>query len=650
MLAATSLLALAPARAQPPARPSVPERVLTPAAARVDADGDFVPDRLGQTVRVGGRASRADAGSGALNAAIESGGAGLAFRAERVRAPLAEGDSVIARGVVRQGDGGETYLDATAYAVVPGARRPPRSRKLSLRSPLEPFEGTLVTLEGTAFGLRRIGPGQTINLVVEDSLLYAIGFADSEARAAFDGLKSGQRVRVTGVLSQFDRVPPFASGYQIIPRSGRDVEAVGMSPAATKAAAIAGALLVVLGFLTALYFSRQARRGLEARLQSEQRFRILYEHAAEAIFLHAVEPGGTRLLDCNDEAARVLGYTKDDLRALDPWTLAVDAEGTERLRRQLAAEGRAEARVRLRHRDGHEVPFDVRAYLAEDDGRTFTLSLASDVTQRLAYERGLIDARERAEAYATLQASFVANMSHEIRTPLAGIIGFAEVLREELSGQHRHFAGLIEAGGRRLLDTLNAILDLARLDAKGVPFHAAPADLAVEVRQAVALVRPLAARKRIDLDLDLPDALPARVDAGALGQVLFNLIGNAIKFTPAGGRVAVRARADADAAEIAVSDTGIGISEAFLPHLFEPFTQESVGYDRTHEGTGLGLSITQRLVALMGGTITVSTAREGAGGTPSGTTFAVRLPLGGPEGGPDRISGAVPVAEEAATA
>jgi signal transduction histidine kinase len=264
-------------------------------------------------------------------------------------------------------------------------------------------------------------------------------------------------------------------------------------------------------------------------------------------------------------------------------------------------------------------------------GTTGTLSDFTD-TRRFEAER---EARQKAEDLLRLKTAFLNNMSHEIRTPLTGILGFAEILAEEVEEPLRDFARRIEKSGNRLLDTLNSVLDLAQLEGNGVTLHLEALDLAGEVREAVQLLAPLAVEKGLALHAAVPpEALPARLDRSCLHRILTNLIGNAIKFTPH-GRITVTARGAAGEVAFDVSDTGIGIGEAFLPHLFDEFWQESAGHGRSHEGSGLGLAITKRLVDLMQGRVAVE-SRQGVG-----TTFTVAFPQAVPAPCPAAVPAAV---------
>ena len=211
-------------------------------------------------------------------------------------------------------------------------------------------------------------------------------------------------------------------------------------------------------------------------------------------------------------------------------------------------------------------------------------------------------------------------MSHEIRTPLAGILGYAQVLSGEVGVQQQEFVDFIEQNGKRLMNTLNAILDLSRLEADDLPIERRPVNMVDAAQYVVALLMPLARDKGISLETTATaPEIVAQIDRAAVDRILNNLVGNAIKFTDEGG-VRVEVDQAGDGVRVCVRDTGRGISEAFLPHLFDAFKQESDGLVRSHEGSGLGLAITQRLVELMNGRITV----ESTPGT--GSLFTVWLP------------------------
>jgi len=246
---------------------------------------------------------------------------------------------------------------------------------------------------------------------------------------------------------------------------------------------------------------------------------------------------------------------------------------------------------------------------------------AIDISARKQFEEELIGSKEEAEEMSRLKSAFLANMSHEIRTPLTTILGYAALLAEEAPEDLREFTDIIERGGHRLLETLNSVLDLSMLEASTVRTRPAAIDLVPEVQEKVAIFHGLAEEKAVEIAFEcLTPSLVAEVDMACFDRILNNLLGNAVKFTQV-GRITVTLHAAAGEFHVAITDTGVGISPEFLPHVFEEFKQESTGSNRAFEGTGLGLAITRRLVHLLGGTVKVVSEKG------SGSTFTVSLPL-----------------------
>jgi signal transduction histidine kinase len=230
-----------------------------------------------------------------------------------------------------------------------------------------------------------------------------------------------------------------------------------------------------------------------------------------------------------------------------------------------------------------------------------------------------------------LKSEFLATMSHELRTPLNSILGFSDVLgsAENLNDRQKKYLSNIRTSGQHLLALINDILDLAKIEAGKMEVH--PVDLSVRdlVERVAASMLPLAERKNIDLQWDVDPRVPVLFqDAGKLQQVLNNLVSNAVKFTPEGGRIRVRALpADEDHLDIIVADTGIGIPLEDQAKIFDKFRQgRNVAgrhdtLSRDFEGTGLGLSIVKELCKLLGGEVSVESEFG------KGSTFTVRLPV-----------------------
>lgn len=249
-----------------------------------------------------------------------------------------------------------------------------------------------------------------------------------------------------------------------------------------------------------------------------------------------------------------------------------------------------------------------------------------DVTERKNTEHQLKIAKEQAEELSKIKSNFLANMSHELRTPLVGILGFAELLKEELHKEElKEMADRILTSGSRLMTTLNSVLDLSRIEANKVDLKILPYKIAELVRSQVQLFEAVAERKNLNLKTIVKDeSICSEVDEQIFRQIINNLVNNALKFT-ASGNIIVTIDSIYDGtnnyARIAVKDSGIGIPEESLGMIFQEFRQVSEGFSRHFEGTGLGLTITKKFVDIMNGRIgVVSKVGEGS-------TFTILFPL-----------------------
>jgi PAS domain S-box-containing protein len=291
-------------------------------------------------------------------------------------------------------------------------------------------------------------------------------------------------------------------------------------------------------------------------------------------------------------------------------------------------------------------PINFEHYSAEQ-GKYFNVSafrpapgqfacIFSDITERVNTARALVEAKELAESASRVKSEFLANMSHEIRTPLNGIMGMLQLLRTGgLTEEQDEYAAYGIEASRRLTRLLTDILDLSRIEAGKLEIREEPLNLR-DVLAGLEQMFAVAARaKGLALDFDVPADLPDRLfgDDTRIQQVLINLIGNAIKYTEAGGvavEVSVLPRRLPDAVHVlfSITDTGIGIPDDKLGAVFEHFTQVNGGFTRHYQGAGLGLAISKRMVGLLGGSMAV----ESSPGL--GTTFCLCVPLRPAEDGP----------------
>jgi signal transduction histidine kinase/DNA-binding NarL/FixJ family response regulator len=266
-----------------------------------------------------------------------------------------------------------------------------------------------------------------------------------------------------------------------------------------------------------------------------------------------------------------------------------------------------------------------------------------ELSERVALEAELVSAREAALAASRLKSSFLANVSHEIRTPMNGVIGMLDLLLQSpLSEQQREYARIARESGTALLALLNDILDISKIEAGKLTLQRQPFDLRLLVHDVLGLFGEQAASAGLFLEAVLPPDLPALLvgDPSRLRQVLVNLVGNAVKFTPSGG-VRVCVSQQEQWFQFDVIDSGIGLSDAEQVQLFQPFNQLDGSTTRRYGGSGLGLAISRDLVELMGGTISVA-SRAGEGSTFSFSIPLTSAPLAAPTPVAARPSGAQP--------
>jgi PAS domain S-box-containing protein len=381
--------------------------------------------------------------------------------------------------------------------------------------------------------------------------------------------------------------------------------------------------------------------------QTETRFMNVVEALGEGL---CIIDKDSRINYVNSRMTQLTGYTQEELLGQVARDLLLDRENWSSFdqSRTLSLNGKSdELEVELRRKNGNSlcVMMNLTPYVDHEGVIIGTLAACTNVTERKIAERKLEDAleqlehrvdelakaKQKAEEMSQLKSAFLANMSHEIRTPMNSILGFSSVLREQLHGQEsEEYAAMIETSGKRLLNTINGILDLARIESNKVEVHPVKIHLTQELDDILHSLQPLAIQKGIDLRFAPTRAAQnafVETDPMALAQIVTNLAGNAIKFTERGF---VEVLADIEHANhrdekitgitIYVIDSGIGISEQFIPHIFDEFKQESSGWARDYEGTGLGLTITKRLVDMLGGEISVKSSRG------HGATFKVFLP------------------------
>lgn len=282
-----------------------------------------------------------------------------------------------------------------------------------------------------------------------------------------------------------------------------------------------------------------------------------------------------------------------------------------------------EMRMPLRGGD-RDIELFVSKLNTDYEGKVLILSVFRDITAKKAYEKGLKVAKEKAEEASKVKTNFLSNISHEIRTPLNGILGSTEniILQRPHDADLVSQLEIIRESGERLLDTINGILDIAKIEANKIEVQYRVTNVNEYLAKILIPLRGLAVRKGLLLSTKY-ETQPSEVmiDRRLFEIIVNNLVGNAIKYSEK-GMITIKLRLVDEILEFTVEDEGIGMSPEFMKKVYEPFEQESQGYGRVYEGTGLGLSITHHFVQILGGTIEIDSQKQ------MGTTVSVRLPLG----------------------
>jgi PAS domain S-box-containing protein len=614
---APHLLAAAIAVAGPPRAPAPP--LLPIAQVRLDRDGDRVPDRLGDTVRIAGRVTVPTGAMGRdwLEVFVQDGTGGIDLYDRTVPFALEGGDSVVVTGVVSQYNG-MTQLTHPRITVVPGPQRLPRPQPIAFtRASAERWEGSFVSVRGRVLGRERRGAGEILLLAAgpgADDVLQVYVRRGHDPPIPLDAYEPGQVVEVLGVLGQYDTGAGRDGEYQVYPRVAEDVSSLTIGPRTYRRFALlaALALLAVLAWVAALRL--QVHRRTAQLRASEARFRAIYEGALDGIVVQG--PDG-RVVDANPAATRILGRTLAELQGMPAAPLLAEAGGEGA---GGAEDGEREAAVE--RPDGTAVHVAVTRALVRFGREPRVLTLLHDITLRKQAEARLREAKDEAERANRAKGDFLSRMSHELRTPLNAILGFAQLLTlGERSREDRESADQILRGGRHLLDLINEVLDISRVESGRLALSPEPVELAGVLDDCLRLVAPAAQARGITLDgTGCPDAPAVLADRRRLTQVVLNLLSNAIKYDREGGHVALRcAPGVGDRVRVEVSDTGPGIAAGDVARLFVPF--ERLGAERRGvEGEGIGLALSHGLVRAMGGRMGVDTAPG------RGSTFWVELP------------------------
>jgi len=458
-------------------------------------------------------------------------------------------------------------------------------------------------------------------------------------------------VPLEAALSASRRVVTLASSFALLAGGFLAIMSNAHLLAPPALAAEAARALTALGIISASLYSTGLALGAEGLARTsfwllyadDDRYRLLARNMTDVITRHGKNGA---VLFVSPAAEPLLGARTNELTGFGLFDRVHVADRPAYLTALADAAAKAEHRsveFRIRRGGDDEGPYFIWIEMrcqplersAVSDEEREVVAVLRDISERKTHEQAIDVARAEQERASQVKSRFLATMSHELRTPLNAIIGFSEMLGNETlvlePVRKQEYAQLINESGRHLLAVVNGILDVSKMETGNfeiTPEPFAPGPAILSCCDLLALkARDAGVEIKTRITLDLPEVL---ADRRAFNQILINLISNAIKFTPRGGRITVSAQSEGAKLALIVEDTGVGIAEDDLRRVGEAFFQARGSYDRRHDGTGLGLSIVKGLVRLHDGSIDIA-SRVG-----NGTRVTVKLPL-------DRGRGADPV-------
>ncbi len=397
----------------------------------------------------------------------------------------------------------------------------------------------------------------------------------------------------------------------------------------------------ILGAVISFANITERKRNEQALASSERKIRRILETCNEGFWLI---DNNTATIEVNDSMCRILGRSRENIVGQSIFDFT-DEENLRIFKENIALRARGEAgayEIALSQPDGNLVPCLVNAtpLFDEKENKIGSFALFSDITARKQQEEALLQARKTAEEATQMKSMFLANMSHEIRTPMNAIIGLSYLaLKTDLDNKQRDYVSKIHNAGTSLLGIINDILDFSKIEAGKLDIETTDFLLDEVMNSVTTLTGQKAQEKGLEFLLDAPSSVPQNLlgDPLRLGQIITNLVNNAVKFTERGEiRLQVellKKTGDKVNLKFSVRDTGVGMTREQAAKLFQPFMQADMSTTRKHGGTGLGLTISMRLVEMMGGRIWLE-SEPGAGTT---FLFTVWLGVGSATGPKDRV-------------
>jgi PAS domain S-box-containing protein len=573
----------------------------------------FMPERAsGHRIRVRGVVTFVRRGQ-YLFAQDESGGVMVMLSQTLAVQP---GDLVDVVGFPSVGRYAPVLEDGVAHNMGPST--PPEPINLmSVTSLSGDQDAQLVRIQGRLIDQAVRGEDVVLTLRTAGSVFTA-HIKEAAAGDIVRSIPTGSRLQVTGVWSTETDEYRNPTVFRVLLRSNRDIIVLDRPSwwTAQRTLAALGLVMAVL-LLTALWVGllrRRVRSQTEEIRRSEEKYRSLFERNLAGVFVTTFDG---RVLACNDALAQILGH-ESSKNALHTSVESFYPSASDRavfMERLKAEKCLTSFEMQLRRKDGSPVWVIMNANLLEQaDGEPAVIEgTLVDITKRKQAEGEMWKAQKVAESANRAKSLFLANMSHEIRTPMNAILGYSQLMLRDpsLGAAVKENLRIINRSGEHLLELINDILDMSKIEAGRAQLNPVAFDVSLLVQDLASMFRLRAEAKGLALDACV-NGEPVRqvvADQGKLRQVLINLLGNAVKFTQHGSislRVSMDRRAQNQlwlSAE--VQDTGLGMTAEELAELFQPFVQTQHGR-ASHTGTGLGLAISKQFVRMMGGEITVS--------------------------------------------
>jgi PAS domain S-box-containing protein len=438
------------------------------------------------------------------------------------------------------------------------------------------------------------------------------------AKAVRDGAVNGVAARGVLIARDGSELPISKSSTAVVDAGGRSI----------------GVVLVFRDISNVW----KAERELEG---SETRYRRLFESAHDGILI--LDEATAKVTDVNPFMSLLLGYPRDYFLGKELWEIGVfrDAAASREAMETLKKAGKIRYEDRpLQHKDGRHIPVEFVSNVYREGPRKVIQCNIRDITERKRLAEELVAMKEKAEVANRAKSQFLANMSHEIRTPLTAILGFAEMQLRKSPEECAKIgcSEIIRRNSVHLLELINDILDLSKVEAGEMKVERVFFDLPALFSEIISLLRPRAKEKGLGFGVTFQGPIPRTIqsDPSRLRQILINLMGNALKFTESGNiDLLITAPGTGDgtmALRVDVTDSGIGMTAELMGRLFRPFTQGDESITRKFGGTGLGLTISQEFARLLGGGVTV-TSQPGVG-----STFSLKINAG-PSLGVEQLEG-----------